>query len=116
MDVLVTYATKHGSTRQVAELITATLREQEARVEPAPARAARVPGAGYDLVVGGALYSGRRHHHPRLHPAATVVFGGVDPSGHDHPRRDLRDRAAVRRCATPAARQGPVGGAAAGRP
>ena len=62
MDVLMAYATKNGSTRQVAEAITAALREGGAQVTILPARAVRESAAGYNLVVLGApLYSGRWH-------------------------------------------------------
>ena len=60
--ILVTYATKHGSTREVAITVAETLQEQWLDVETLPA--ARVidvsPYAG--VVVGGALYMGRWHH------------------------------------------------------
>ncbi|WIX98519.1 flavodoxin domain-containing protein [Amycolatopsis mongoliensis] len=62
MDVLVAYATKNGSTREVAEAIAAALHEHAAGVELRPASQARESPAGRDLVVlGGALYSGRWH-------------------------------------------------------
>lgn len=61
--VLMVYATKNGSTGQVAEAITETLRAAGARVTIGQARTVRDPVAGYDLVVLGApLYSGRWHH------------------------------------------------------
>lgn len=65
MDVLVTYATKHGSTKQVAEAVAGALRDRGARVELRECRS-RNPVTARDLVVvGGALYSGRWHHHAR---------------------------------------------------
>jgi menaquinone-dependent protoporphyrinogen oxidase len=59
--VLVAYATKRGSTREVAEAVAATLHRAGFDVDVLPA--AEVHGlAGYDAVVlGGALYMGRLH-------------------------------------------------------
>jgi menaquinone-dependent protoporphyrinogen oxidase len=84
-DVLVAYATKHGSTQQVAEAVTAVMHEAGAHVTALPARAVRESVAGYDLVVLGApLYSGRWHrdahrflkrHRRELVAACVAVFG-----------------------------------------
>ena len=61
-DVLMAYATRHGSTQQVADVVTAAMRKAGAHVTALPARAVRESVAGYDLVVLGApLYSGRWH-------------------------------------------------------
>lgn len=63
--VVVAYATKHESTREVAEAIAARLREQGLRPELRPAREVEDVG-GYDAVVlGGALYIGRWHRDAR---------------------------------------------------
>jgi menaquinone-dependent protoporphyrinogen oxidase len=63
--ILVAYATKHGSTREVAEAVAATLEERTLEVEVAPAAAVR-DVSGYDAVVlGGALYTGRWHRDAR---------------------------------------------------
>jgi menaquinone-dependent protoporphyrinogen oxidase len=62
--VLVAYATKHGSTQEVAAAIAAALRQHGATVRSCSA--AEAPGSlgEWDLVVlGGALYSGRWHRH-----------------------------------------------------
>jgi menaquinone-dependent protoporphyrinogen oxidase len=61
MPVLVSYATKHGSTQEVAEAIAETLDASGLNVDVLPAR--RVTDIGpYDAVVlGGALYMGRWH-------------------------------------------------------
>jgi menaquinone-dependent protoporphyrinogen oxidase len=63
--VLVAYATKRGSTREVAEAVAATLSGQglDVDVEPASSVASI---ASYDAVVlGGALYTGRWHRDAR---------------------------------------------------
>lgn len=59
--VLVAYATKKGSTREVAEAVAATLEQHGLHVETRPA--ADVSDLdGYDgVVLGGALYTGRLH-------------------------------------------------------
>jgi len=142
--VLVAYATRHGSTREVAEAIATRLRDEAATVDVRPARSVREPVAGWDLVMLGApIYSGRWHRdahrflkrhrselllmpvavfgmgprsgtedgwarsraqldralakHEWLVPAATALFGGVDPPKRaGEPRRDLRDWDAIR--------------------
>lgn len=85
VDVLMAYATKNGSTRQVAEAITLALGESSAQVTVLPAQAVRESVAGYDLVVLGApLYSGRWHrdahrflkrHRRELAAVPVAVFG-----------------------------------------
>jgi menaquinone-dependent protoporphyrinogen oxidase len=151
MDTLIAYATKHGSTKEVAEEIAATMSAGGTRVQLCEARTVRRPITGRDLVVvGGPLYSGRLHRDVRrflkrhkelagvpvavfamgprtdtedawhrsyaqldgalaklswLHPVAVTVFGGVDPPGHVHPHRDLRDWPAIRQWAARVANQ-----------
>ena len=61
--VLVVYATKNGSTRDVAEAIAVALGSDNVNVAASPAREIKGPVGDRDLVVvGGALYSGRWHH------------------------------------------------------
>ena len=61
MTVLVAYATKHGSTRAVAEVVARGLGEAGFDVDLLAARAVREL-AGYDaVVIGAALYVGRVH-------------------------------------------------------
>lgn len=82
---LVAYATKNGSTGEVAEVMTATLREGGAEVDLRRAREAREPLIRYDFVVLGApLYSGRWHRdahrflkrrRKELAQVPVVVFG-----------------------------------------
>jgi menaquinone-dependent protoporphyrinogen oxidase len=63
MIALVAYATKHGSTREVADAIGKQLRERGFGVDVMEAGAIPADVSGYDLVVlGGALYIGRWHH------------------------------------------------------
>jgi len=83
--VLVVFATKNGSTREVAEVIANRLRETGADVVLEPARACRDSVAERDLVVLGApLYSGRWHrdahrflrrHRRDLHDVPITIFG-----------------------------------------
>ncbi|MBU0703505.1 MAG: flavodoxin domain-containing protein [Chloroflexi bacterium] len=59
--ILVTYATRYGSTQKVAEAVTATLRDSGLEVDLQPMRQVRTL-AGYRAVVLGApLYIGRWH-------------------------------------------------------
>jgi menaquinone-dependent protoporphyrinogen oxidase len=60
--ILVAYATKNGSTREVAEAITAALLERGCEVNLRPAGQIRDSVVGSDLIVLGApIYSGRWH-------------------------------------------------------
>jgi len=61
--VLVVYATRNGSTREVAEAVATALRGEQGDVTVSPAREVRAPVGEHDLVVvGGAIYRGRWHH------------------------------------------------------
>src|SRR3954468_10254305 len=59
--VLVTYATKHGSTREVAEAVAAELRELGADVDVCAADAVENVESYESVIVGGSLYTGRWH-------------------------------------------------------
>lgn len=115
--ILVVYATKHGSTKAVAEAIATELRLTGAAVEVRAARAADEPVVGCDLVVlGGAIYSGRWHrdahrflkrHRKDLADVPVAVYGMGPredrPESWQRARAQL-DRALARRSwLTPAA-------------
>ena len=59
--ILVAYATKHGSTGEVAEAIAATLRRADFAVDVMPAADVHNVDAYNGVVLGGALYMGRWH-------------------------------------------------------
>ena len=63
--VLVAYATKKGSTAEVAERIAATLRARGLQAEVKPAAGVRDLEAYAGVVLGGALYLGRWHRDAR---------------------------------------------------
>lgn len=65
MHVLVTYGSKMGGTRGLAEMIGHALQDEGMGVDVLPARDVVSP-AGYDgVIVGGALYAGRWHKDAR---------------------------------------------------
>lgn len=105
MDVLVAYATKNGSTREVAQTIATAIGEHGARAEVLAAKTIRDPVSRYDLVVLGApLYSGRWHadaarflrrHRRDLADVPVAVFG-MGPRN-DTPEAWQRSRAQLAR-------------------
>jgi menaquinone-dependent protoporphyrinogen oxidase len=115
--VLVLYATKHGSTREVADVIASTLRELGCDVDLHPASEIRKSLAGVSLVVLGApLYSGRWHsdahrflkrHRGELVsiPVATYGMGPRDDTGEawQAARKQLNDALTKHGWLTPAA-------------
>jgi len=81
--ILVAYATKHGSTIEVAEAIATALRDREHEVDLAPAADVRALDGYRAVVLGGALYMGRLHqdaagflkrHRHALHEIPLAVF------------------------------------------
>ncbi|MGA9162092.1 MAG: flavodoxin domain-containing protein [Actinomycetota bacterium] len=109
-NILIAYATKHGSTQEVAEAISATLREHGDQVELWPAREVRGSIGHPDLVVlGGSLYSGRWHrdahrflkrHRKELMNVPVAVFGMGPRSGSEEGwqrSRSQLDRALAKR-------------------
>lgn len=63
--LLVAYATKHGSTREVADEIATTLKEQGCRVDLRAAADCHDLSEYRAVVLGGALYMGRWHRDAR---------------------------------------------------
>jgi menaquinone-dependent protoporphyrinogen oxidase len=61
VSVLVAYATRHGSTREVAEAVAATLRERQLEVDLRPAREVRSLEGYSAVVLGTAIYMLRLH-------------------------------------------------------
>jgi menaquinone-dependent protoporphyrinogen oxidase len=59
--ILVAYATKHDSTREVAEALAAALRDRGLEVDVVPAADVRGLDGYGAVVLGGALYMGRWH-------------------------------------------------------
>ena len=108
--VLVAYATKHGSTREVAGAVSKTLRAEDVQVDLRPARGVRGPIGDRDLVVLGApIYSGQWHrdahrflkrYRKELLTVPVAVFGmGPRNPGQEAWQRSRRqlDRALARR-------------------
>jgi menaquinone-dependent protoporphyrinogen oxidase len=89
--VLVTYATRYGSTHQVAETIAATLRERGIEVELQSIREVQTLEPYHAIVIGAPLYIGRwpkeAHHFLSRHRDAlaqrpTMIFA-VGPTHAD---------------------------------
>jgi len=103
--VLVAYATRNGSTREVAEAVSAALRECADEVDLRPARIVRERLDHWDLVVLGApIYSGRWHgdahrflkrHRKELLDVPVAVFGMGPRTG--SPEGWLRSRSQLDR-------------------
>lgn len=76
--VLVAYATKHGSTREVATVVAARFRDQGIEVELQDASDVRDLTGYSGIVLGGALYAGRLHRDAQAflsrHRAALAVL------------------------------------------
>ena len=63
--VLVTYATKYGSTQEVAETVAAVFRENGLQAEVKPTCEVRTLDGFHAVVLGAALYMGRWHKDAR---------------------------------------------------
>ncbi|HEY7419725.1 MAG TPA: flavodoxin domain-containing protein [Ktedonobacteraceae bacterium] len=86
--ILVTYATRYGTTQEVAETVTATLRERGLMVDIQPMREVHTLEGYRAVVLGTALYAGHWHkdarrflsrHHKALveRPLAIFTLGPV---------------------------------------
>jgi menaquinone-dependent protoporphyrinogen oxidase len=82
--ILVTYGTKHGSTRDVASAVAETLQERGLDVDTLPAARVDDLSAYAGVVIGGAIYMGRWHpdavgfleqHRHALARMPVAVFG-----------------------------------------
>jgi menaquinone-dependent protoporphyrinogen oxidase len=93
--ILVAYATKHGSTQEVAEAIAARLGDT-GTVDLHPVSGVNDVGAYGAVVLGAPLYMGRwsgdaltflRRNHKALAamPVAVFALGPLDPEGKDRP-------------------------------
>jgi menaquinone-dependent protoporphyrinogen oxidase len=92
--ILVAYATRRGSTREVADVIAAHLRASDHTVEVRPADHVEDVARYAGVVLGGALYTGRLHrdarHFLRRHrgalaerPLAVFALGPMSLSEED---------------------------------
>lgn len=104
MTVLVAHASKHGSTREVAEAVAAVLEQRGVAVDVQPAAVVDDVGPYDAVVLGGALYFGRWHadaraflerHRAVLAPLPLAVFalGPVGDTGTLEESRAELDRA-----------------------
>lgn len=66
--VLVAYATRYGSTREVAETVAATLRERGLEVDIQPMREVRTLEGYRAVVLGAPFYMGRWHKDAQRFP------------------------------------------------
>jgi menaquinone-dependent protoporphyrinogen oxidase len=64
-DVLIVYASKHGSTEQVARGIGETLRKHGLTTAIEPAREVMDLSGYRSVLIGGSIYTGRWHHDAR---------------------------------------------------
>lgn len=106
--ILVAYATKHGSTQEVAEVIAATMRKHALEVEVRPASEVRTLDRYSAVVLGAPLYTGCWHkdasrflkrHHTALSERPVAIFALGPRSNAEEERRGSReqlDRALVK--------------------
>ncbi len=85
--ILVTYATRYGSTQEVAEAVADTLRERGLAVDIGPMRAVRTLEGYRAVVLGAALYMSHWHkdalhflaHHRKTLTARPVAIFALGP-------------------------------------
>jgi menaquinone-dependent protoporphyrinogen oxidase len=100
--ILVAYASERGSTSEVADAITATLREEGIAVDLRPAAEVNAVGAYEGVVLGTAIYMGRLHGDARrflertrseLAEVPVAVFGmgprSLEPHDVEQARKQL---------------------------
>ena len=99
--ILVAYATKHGSTQEVAEAVAATLRQHALEVEVQPASEVRALDRYGAVVLGAPLYSGRWHgdasrflkrHRTALSERPVAIFALGPRSAAEEERRGSREQ------------------------
>jgi menaquinone-dependent protoporphyrinogen oxidase len=104
--ILVAYASKYGSTREVAESIAATLRERLLRVDVRAAGGVDHLDEYSGVVLGGAIYMGRWHRDARgfakhaadelgALPVAVFALGPVDDDPDHRAGSEKQFRAAL---------------------
>jgi menaquinone-dependent protoporphyrinogen oxidase len=89
--ILVTYATRYGSTQEVAEIVANTLREDGLEVELQPMRQVRTLEDYSGVVLGAPLYIGRWHkdahwflsHHQNTLTQLPMAIFALGPIGTD---------------------------------
>ena len=93
--ILVAYATRYGSTQEVAEAVAATLRESGLEVDIQPMRKVRVLASYRAVVLGAPIYIGSLHkdaqrflsqHHEALSKRPVAVFA-LGPTHDDEKER-----------------------------
>ena len=77
LTVLVTYATRYGSTEEVAHALAESLRENTATVDVLPIQDVRSPERYDAIVLGAPLYMGHLHMDARRDRSA-VLGGSAD--------------------------------------
>jgi len=97
--VLVGYATRYGSTQEVAEAVAATLRENDLEVELRPLREVRTLAAYSVIVLGALLFMFRWHkealrflsQHRKALPERPVAVFALGPTHEPHDEQEWQD-------------------------
>ena len=103
IEIRVAYATRYGFTREVAEAVATTFRDEGLQVAIKPAQKVVALNGYRAIVLGAPLYLGAWHkdalhllarHREALQKMPTAVFA-LGPL-HDEPAMDARDWTAIR--------------------